>query len=117
MTSSCDPDIALVQTNENQYTESEGILLSLETFGDATETTWAKFTNVLQKHYLAATKQDRQTPRRPLSNQDFLYIYNAKFTANTGKLPRSWLPTLNSAFAKRHHKQNPIQQLLGLVRS
>jgi hypothetical protein len=72
----------IVKTNENQWEESEGILLKMETFGDALETSWCQFANTLQKRYLAATKQDIQKPTRPLSVQDINYLYQLKFASN-----------------------------------
>jgi hypothetical protein len=71
----------IVKTNENQWEESEGTLLRIEAFGDATETLWCKFANALQKRYIAATKQDIQAPLRPLFIQDLNYLYQLKFSS------------------------------------
>jgi len=70
----------IVKTNENQWEESEGILLKTDAFGTLNEVPWFKFVNALQKRYLLATKQDLQKPARPLSVQDINYIFNIKFT-------------------------------------
>jgi hypothetical protein len=73
----------IVKTNENQWQESEGVLLRYEAFGNSMEVTWGKFANALQRRYLSATKQDRQNPIRPLTEQDLRYLYHIKFTANS----------------------------------
>ncbi len=70
----------IVKTNENQWEESEGILLKTDAFGTHNEVPWYKFVNALQKRYLLATKQDLQKPARPLSVQDINYIFHIKFT-------------------------------------
>jgi len=46
---------------------------------DTTEITMAKFWNYFQKHYLIATKQDVNQPKRPLHHNDFDYLLMAKF--------------------------------------
>uniref|UniRef100_A0A6B2KZR9 Signal transducer and activator of transcription n=1 Tax=Arcella intermedia TaxID=1963864 RepID=A0A6B2KZR9_9EUKA len=69
----------IVKTNENQWQESEGLLLQYEAFGNGQEVSWCRFANALQRRYIMATKQDRQNPVRPLSQQDLLYLYHAKF--------------------------------------
>jgi len=73
----------VIKTNENQWQQSEGLLLKLEAFGEASETQWFKFANALQKRYLYATKQDQINPSRPLSYQDINFIYHTKFEQNT----------------------------------
>jgi hypothetical protein len=73
----------IVKTNENQWQESEGVLLRYEAFGNSMEVTWGKFANALQRCYLSATKQDRQNPVRPLTVQDLCYLYHIKFTSNS----------------------------------
>jgi hypothetical protein len=73
----------IVKTNENQWQESEGILLKYEAFGNGNEVNWGRFANALQRRYLSATKQDRLNPVRPLTIQDLWYLYHIKFTANT----------------------------------
>jgi len=70
----------IVKTNENQYTEAEGILLKHEVFGNYEKSTWCRFANSFQKRYLLATKQEKQRPKRPLTIQDLLYIYSIKFS-------------------------------------
>lgn len=73
----------IVKTNENQWEESEGILLKYESFGNALQTSWCQFANALQKRYLAATRQDIQKPIRPLSVQDINYLYQLKFSMSS----------------------------------
>jgi len=60
--------------------------LKYEAFGEANETTICRFANALQRRYLIVTKQEKQKPRRPLSLQDFQYIFHAKFLGN-GAVP------------------------------
>lgn len=45
----------IVKTNENQWEESEGILLKDETFRDQKTVSWFQFSNTLQRRYLLAT--------------------------------------------------------------
>lgn len=74
----------IIKTNENQYTESEGILLKHEIFtGMSDSATWFRFANSFQNRYVLATKQDRQRPKRPLSPQDLFYIYLSKFSTQS----------------------------------
>lgn len=69
----------IVKTNENQWEESEGILLKYETFKENKQSTWCQFSNALQKRYLFATKQVFSNPPRPLSMNDFHFISKIKF--------------------------------------
>lgn len=64
----------IVITNEIQWEESEGILLKKDAFGEQLEVTWPQFANVLQRHFLRATRQDLIKPTRQLSLYDFQYI-------------------------------------------
>jgi len=64
----------IVMTNENQWKVSEGALLKKTAF-DAKETiSWPKFANLLQVHYLRATRQNPAEPKRPLSLRELQYI-------------------------------------------
>lgn len=69
----------IVKTNENQWEEAEGILLKNETFKNQKSSSWFQFANSLQKRYLIATKQNLISPIRPLTIDDFNYIYKIKF--------------------------------------
>eukprot|EP00005_Dracoamoeba_jomungandri_P008050 CAMPEP_0174269982 /NCGR_PEP_ID=MMETSP0439-20130205/42865_1 /TAXON_ID=0 /ORGANISM="Stereomyxa ramosa, Strain Chinc5" /LENGTH=631 /DNA_ID=CAMNT_0015359029 /DNA_START=52 /DNA_END=1947 /DNA_ORIENTATION=- len=73
----------IVITNECQWEESEGILLKEEAFGDQQQITWPEFANVLQRHFLRATRQDFVTPRRPLSVFDFDYFHQKFFAGQS----------------------------------
>ncbi|KAH3766790.1 transcriptional repressor [Pelomyxa schiedti] len=73
----------IITTNSIQWRDSEGILLKMEAFGDATEITWAKFANTLQSYYLGATRQNPEQPNRPLTLKDFEFLNNLKFDGNT----------------------------------
>eukprot|EP01117_Protostelium_nocturnum_P010857 TRINITY_DN3916_c0_g1_i3.p1 TRINITY_DN3916_c0_g1~~TRINITY_DN3916_c0_g1_i3.p1 ORF type:complete len:582 (+),score=189.80 TRINITY_DN3916_c0_g1_i3:195-1940(+) len=70
----------VVITNECQFEESDGLLLKTESFGNSTETQvpWALFGNLLQRHFLRATRQDPVKPQRFLSRQELQYL-SAKF--------------------------------------
>lgn len=76
----------IVKTNENQWEESEGILLKNETFKDQQLSTWFHFINSLQRRYLMATKQSLLFPIRPLTIDDFDYIYKVKFNTGNTKI-------------------------------
>lgn len=76
----------IVKTNENQWEESEGFLLKDDIFGNYKEATWFQFVNALQNHYLLATKQNHLKPPRPLTEDDFEYIKNAKFASRNNKM-------------------------------
>ena len=69
----------VVKTNENQWYEAEGILLKKTAFGGQLEITWPRLANWVQRRYLLATKQNLQTPVRPLTSYDLHYIHRLKF--------------------------------------
>jgi hypothetical protein len=69
----------IVKTNENQWDEAEGSLLKAEAFGPRSDIPWFQLCNSLQRRYLMATKQDPLKPLRPLTSQDFNYLYSVKF--------------------------------------
>ena len=69
----------IVKTNENQWDEAEGSLLKAEAFGNKADVSWFQLCNALQRRYLMATKQDLHKPSRPLTPQDFNYLYALKF--------------------------------------
>lgn len=80
----------IVITNECQWEESEGTLLKKDAFGEQPEIPWPQFANVLQRHFLRATRQDAITPTRCLSQTDFEYIH-AKFFGNQASItPKSY---------------------------
>lgn len=91
----------IVITNECQYEESEALLIKSYAFGirverfrfffstkspdlflieipKKNEITWASFANLLQRHFLKATRQDSSKPQRSLSRYEINYI-NQKF--------------------------------------
>ncbi|GAM18948.1 hypothetical protein SAMD00019534_021230 [Acytostelium subglobosum LB1] len=71
----------IVITNDCQWEGSEGTLLKKESFNDKFEIAWPHFVNILQKHFLKATKQSPIQPTRQLSLYDFSYL-NATFFGN-----------------------------------
>eukprot|EP01103_Thecamoeba_quadrilineata_P013946 TRINITY_DN401_c0_g3_i1.p1 TRINITY_DN401_c0_g3~~TRINITY_DN401_c0_g3_i1.p1 ORF type:complete len:653 (-),score=131.78 TRINITY_DN401_c0_g3_i1:75-1961(-) len=68
----------IVLTNENQWDVAAGVLLKKELFQHK-ELTWEHFSNILQLHYLRATRQDLSRPERPLSKDDISYFSREKF--------------------------------------
>ncbi|PRP75084.1 hypothetical protein PROFUN_03920 [Planoprotostelium fungivorum] len=69
----------VVITNECQFEESDGLLLRAESFQSSdTQVPWALFGNLLQRHFLRATRQDPVKPQRFLSRSELQYI-SAKF--------------------------------------
>jgi len=73
----------IVITNDCQWEGSEGTLLKKESFNEKFEITWPHFVNILQKHFLKATKQSPIQPTRPLSHYDFQYLNNSYFKNKT----------------------------------
>jgi len=69
----------IVITNECQWEESEGTLIKKDAFGEQLEVPWTSFANVLQKHFLRATRQDPIRPTRCLSHADLDYIHKLFF--------------------------------------
>jgi hypothetical protein len=89
----------IVITNECQWEESEGALLKKEAFGEQViflgiffskylinfffwyknEIYWPQFANVLQRHFLRATRQDAVNPSRSLCKTDLEYIHSRFF--------------------------------------
>ncbi len=61
-------------TNESQWEGSEGILLKSTIFANAKEVPWAFFANVLQRHFLIVTRQDLDSPSRPLSRAELAFF-------------------------------------------
>ena len=72
----------VVMTNENQWDNSEGMLLKRDIFEGRMEATWAKFANTLQFHYLRSIRQNPAHPDRPLSRYDLEYILNYRFNGS-----------------------------------
>eukprot|EP01113_Clastostelium_recurvatum_P007040 TRINITY_DN13246_c0_g1_i2.p1 TRINITY_DN13246_c0_g1~~TRINITY_DN13246_c0_g1_i2.p1 ORF type:complete len:633 (-),score=120.05 TRINITY_DN13246_c0_g1_i2:15-1913(-) len=64
----------IVITNDCQWEGSEGALLKSEVFAESTEVLWPFFVNILQRHFLKATRQNPMQPARPLAMFDFNYI-------------------------------------------
>lgn len=69
----------VVITNECQWEESEGLLLKKVVFGDRQEIEWPFLANIVQRHFLRATRQDLIRPTRSLSPSDFDFILNKIF--------------------------------------
>lgn len=88
----------IVKTNENQWEESEGILLKYESFNNKNQCSWYQFANTLQKRYLLATKQNFSNPLRPLSIEDFNYISRYKLGINGMLLINLQLISIKSLF-------------------
>jgi len=80
----------IVITNECQWEESEGTLLKKDAFGEQAEIPWPQFANVLQRHFLRATRQDAISPTRSLSPTDFEYIHYKFFNSQNTITPKSY---------------------------
>eukprot|EP01112_Ceratiomyxa_fruticulosa_P020394 TRINITY_DN6922_c0_g1_i1.p1 TRINITY_DN6922_c0_g1~~TRINITY_DN6922_c0_g1_i1.p1 ORF type:complete len:681 (+),score=166.17 TRINITY_DN6922_c0_g1_i1:74-2116(+) len=84
----------IVITNDCQWECSEGSLLKNEVFLDVGEVTWSYFVNVLQRHFLKATRQSVVQPARPLSHFDFQYLsskfFGMKSTVNHKSFDNFW---------------------------
>jgi len=80
----------IVITNECQWEESEGTLLKKDAFGEQAEIPWPQFANVLQRHFLRATRQDAVSPTRSLSQTDFEYIHHKFFGSQATITPKSY---------------------------
>jgi len=80
----------IVITNECQWEESEGTLLKKDAFGEQAEIPWPQFANVLQRHFLRATRQDSVTPARSLSQTDFDYIHSKFFGGQGTIVPKAY---------------------------
>ena len=65
----------IIMTNENQWRVSEGALFKKYAFEGNENVTWQKFANLLQVHYLRATRQDPSEPQRPLSVRELQYLW------------------------------------------
>lgn len=81
----------IVITNECQWEESEGTLLKKDAFGEQAEIPWPQFANVLQRHFLRATRQDAVTPTRSLSQTDFEYIHVKFFGGQATITPKAYV--------------------------
>lgn len=80
----------IVITNECQWEESEGALLKKEAFGEQNEIYWPQFANVLQRHFLRATRQDAVNPSRSLCKTDLEYIHSRFFDSQTVITPKAY---------------------------
>jgi len=65
----------IVNTHSKQWTEGLGILLKKDLFKGKLEITRSLFSNILQRHYIEATKQLMANPLRPLVIQEFAFIF------------------------------------------
>jgi hypothetical protein len=73
----------IVMTNESQFGDSAGKLLEQEGFGSKKSIPWLRFANLLQLHYLIATRQSLSKIGRPLTKTDLAYIWQLKFDRAT----------------------------------
>lgn len=70
----------IVVTNESQWFGAAGALLKKDAFqGGRAELSWQHFANILQFHYLRATRQPTSNPQRPLSREELDYFQREKF--------------------------------------
>eukprot|EP01117_Protostelium_nocturnum_P010997 TRINITY_DN3990_c0_g2_i1.p1 TRINITY_DN3990_c0_g2~~TRINITY_DN3990_c0_g2_i1.p1 ORF type:complete len:685 (-),score=202.19 TRINITY_DN3990_c0_g2_i1:40-1977(-) len=70
----------VVITNECQWEGSAGTLLKKSTFSAGQlQVPWQRFANCLQFHFLKATKQELNNPRRFLSQTDLAFLHSKFF--------------------------------------
>lgn len=69
----------VVITNESQWDATEEILFKWDLFSQYKEVSYSYFCNILQRHFILATKQDSAHPKRALSLDDFDYIHEYYF--------------------------------------
>lgn len=72
----------IVLTNESQWSECFGTLIKQDAFQDTLSVTWPRLANILQQHFVLATRQDIVSPKRPLSLHDLDYLHNRFFSRN-----------------------------------
>eukprot|EP00727_Mastigamoeba_balamuthi_P006006 m51a1_g2024 hypothetical protein (635) ;mRNA; f:1294812-1297482 len=77
----CEPLTCI--SNSFQWHTSECDLFLCDLFGSRISVSWERLCNVLQLHYLWATKQGRGEVERPLTTRDFEYL-RRKFECQTG---------------------------------
>lgn len=109
----------VVMTNENQWDVSAGLLLQRELFSAVAEAPWPVFANVLQMHYIKATRQDPLHPLRCLSAAELAYIHEVKFerrpTIYLRDFERFW-DWCGKVFHRiRHQRQLALLWLRGLI--
>ncbi|KAL6048396.1 Signal transducer and activator of transcription [Balamuthia mandrillaris] len=73
----------IVMTNHGQRSTTEGKLLKKHTFLGQSEIPWPAFANAMQLHYIRATKQEPDKPKRPLSPKDIEYLHLTKFAGKS----------------------------------
>jgi len=68
----------IVMTNTKQWDETQGLLLRKYIFREKKEVPTAQFCNIIQYHFLQATRQDPLKAIRPLCPEDFHYFFTSK---------------------------------------
>lgn len=110
----------VVMTNESQFGDSALKLLEHDVFGGkGGPVTWLRFANVLQLHYLSATRQNLGKIVRPLTKADLAYIWQLRFQ-QAKEVTRSMLHEFWGWFGKlihvlRHQKPVPEMWSAGLI--
>jgi len=69
----------IIATNENQWLDTEGILLQGSIFNNRTDVSWYRFANMFQIHYLQASRRDQAYRCRALTPSDFHHIHSTCF--------------------------------------
>jgi len=92
-------------TNECQYEESDRLLLKTDAFGERDDTTvsWPHLANLLQRHFLRASRQDSVKPRRFLSKLELSYL-NQKFFGGQMSVTPQMFDDFWAWFGKGLHK-------------
>ncbi|KAF2074164.1 hypothetical protein CYY_004535 [Polysphondylium violaceum] len=98
----------VVITNESQWAEAAGKLLTCDAFMDKEEITWEYFANILHSHILTGTNQTGEIKRK-LHSWEFEYIqknyFNSKTTVSKLESTTFWAkfgPILQTVHFKRH---------------
>lgn len=98
----------VIITNDCQWEGSEDLMLKNDLFSDKSEVPWPNFINVLQRHFLKATRQNLNDPERSLSQYDF-DSFKRSFFSDRKPVPnlfdRFWLwygKTMQTLRYKRH---------------
>jgi len=99
----------IVITNESQWGEAAGKILSLDVFGGQPVVTWPQYVNTLHNHLFRATAQIPKDPVRCFTDSELLYIQE-RFFENKSKITNkeaakcwNWLgQVLTTIRFKRH---------------
>lgn len=72
----------IVMTNTKQWDEAQGFLLKKDIFFCRLEVSASQFCNILQRHYMQASRQDSLKAIRPLGPSGFDFLFSTKIGKN-----------------------------------